>query len=244
MDNCFFCGKETYSTFFKKNRYLSSLYDNVTGESFDICTDCFKRLGFGETAKVFMNIKRLGLRPASRQLQLLNLLPEEFKDNINNQTVAILSKKHLPNCTGYLVYNLDQYLLFDQTNRKILLNATSVCSFDDIMDYKVLDHSVEYNVHSPERTDYTTHSKNAIGRAFLGKVVAGNAGAMIGGLTADHSLSIEKSGYSTYSKTTHDFSIVIRLRLLGNNSAILSIGESEEELTTLCNALDTVISLK
>lgn len=244
MDCCFFCGQKTYRTFWKRNLFLSGLYDSVTGESFDLCNDCMQKFKNTATAKLFENIERIGLRTAARQLHDIKMLSIEYSDNINNQTVAILSRKHLKNCTGFLVYNFDQYLLFDQTNRQMLINGTYVCSFDEVIDYKVLDNSIDYNIHSPETRGYSTKSNNAIGRAAIGKIISGTAGAVIGGLTAQHSFTVENSGYSIYSKKTHNFSIVIKFATLGNSSSILSIGDSEEEMINLCNSLDMIISLK
>lgn len=253
MDNCFICGRECHNGFWKTQVYFKGvgLVDSVTGEKYNLCSQCageIHRGAFrdGRITQVLLNLKHNGVRGTIRALKEINKIPQAYArlDYLHSQTVRILTQKYLENCTGFLVFNIDQYLLFDEVNRQMLLNASSVCSFDEVIDYKVLDHSVDFNVHSPESTEYYTQSKNALGRAVLGKVFAGSTGALVGGLTAKHNLSVQKSGYSTYTTTSHDYSIVIRLKKLGNNSVVLSIGESEEEMNTLCNALDTIISLK
>ena len=243
MDKCFICGIDCYSTFTRRNRFLHGLYDNVTGETFDLCTKCVTRLISRESKIIFDNIKKQGIRSTLRGLYEINKITPGDLDFINTTTVDILSRKYLKNCTGYILYNFDHYLLFDEGNRQMLLNNTTICSFDEVADYKVLDHSVDVNVQSPESTEYTTKSKNALGRSFVGSVLAGPVGAFVGGVTAQHKLQVNKSGFSTYSTTTHDYSIVVLLKRLGNNSIILTVGENEGDVTVLCNALDAIISL-
>ena len=222
---------------------MHSQVDHITGETFGFCTTCAKNAMKASFRERIILADGGYLRRMERFMIEHNYIPIQQLDAMRNDDVKIIASKYLNNCTGYICYNCDQYIIFDENAKRILFNYSTICSFGDVIDYKVLDHSVEYNIHSPETTNYSTSSKNALGRAIVGKALAGNVGGVIGGLTAKHNLTVENSGYSTYQNTTHDYNVVVILNKLGSPTITLTVGNNEEDMLTITNFLDQLIEL-
>lgn len=237
---CFFCrGDITWLS----TRSFQTYVDSITGEAFKICGKCIQPYvrATGGTGRCYSIYKECEIRVIERFCVEANVYPYQLIQNLRDDDVRLIARKYMNNYSGALVYNCSNYLIYDENSRKILFNHTVLCSFSDIIDYKVLDHSTEINYSSPENSRYSTQSKNALWRTLAGNIVAGPAGAVIGGLTSNHSMTVEKSATSSYQSTRHDFHVVVRLRKLGQPVVNLHVGLQEEEVMFITGFLDQVI---
>ena len=230
MKQCFLCRKNVNFFF----QYMNGIYDNLTRKRFCLCNQCHYK---------YSNVGVIDdIRAKTRQLFQNNLLTDYEISEFQKDDARMIADEAKISYTGYIAVQFDNYIFFNEHTQQLVFNYSEHCSFKDIIGYRVLDHSIEYNVQSPENTMYSSNSKNALGRTIAGGLFAGHAGAIMGGLTAQHNISIEKSGSATYQTTAHDFSVVISLKSLSRPSIILSVGSKEVDMIKVTSFLDRIIA--
>ena len=239
---CFICRKE-------KSWLLSpavTFRDVETGENYTICTDCQgklrKSIGLKNWGLELLKIRDLGLQPTAKMWYDQGLLSMNDLQLIQKDSVEIIAKKHLntSNPSGYLYIN-NKYIIYDEPQQCIIINHC-IINFADIRDNKIFDNSIEYQIQSPTVTHYDTNTKYGLTRTIVGGMLAGSAGAIMGGLTSKHSLSVTQDLTAQYTTTEHNFTVIINLKTMSYGGSIaVQIGKSEVETQLLLNFLNKII---
>ena len=121
----------------------------------------------------------------------------------------------------------------DKTN-KIFINSNEY-NFDDILEFSVQDNSV--TIHTGSTSTAKTNTRSMIGRAAVGGVLFGGAGAVIGGATAKR--DIYNSGSS--SSVNHDYSVIITVNNITHPNETVKLGDDEETLNKITSTLTIIL---
>lgn len=124
----------------------------------------------------------------------------------------------------------------DKTN-KIFINSNEY-NFDDILEFSVQDNSV--TIHTESTSTAKTNTRSMIGRAAVGGVLFGGAGAVIGGATAKR--DIYNSGSS--SSVNHDYSVIITVNNITHPNETVKLGDDEETLNKITSSLTVILHNK
>lgn len=121
----------------------------------------------------------------------------------------------------------------DKTN-KIFINSHEY-NFDDILDFSVQDNSV--TIHTGSTSTAKTNTGSMIGRAAVGGVLLGGAGAVIGGATAKRDIYNSGSSSSVY----HDYSVIITVNNITSPNEIVKVGNDGETLNKITSTLTVIL---
>lgn len=121
----------------------------------------------------------------------------------------------------------------DKTN-KIFINSHEY-NFDDILEFSVQDNSV--TIHTGSTSTAKTNTGSMIGRAAVGGVLLGGAGAVIGGATAKR--EIYNSGSS--SSVFHDYSVIITVNNITHPNETVILGDDMETLNRITSTLTVIL---
>ena len=218
----------------------ATFYDTTTEEKYCFCTKCAPKLikpGGGMPGEA-----KLGVRKAIVKWYKQGLISLSDMDRIEKDSIEVISKKVLgTNNPTIGIWINDTYIIIDELTRKLVIER-SIVNFADIDSYTIYDNSIEYNIQAPESAQYNLGTKHGLRRSIVGGMLAGSAGAIMGGLTSSHSLTINKGQKTTYSMTEHNFSILITLKTLAYGGAIVvQIGNDEPKLQLVANLLNKII---
>lgn len=232
---CFICRREISWMW---RGAFGTFKDYETGEKYCLCTKCpgsIIRRGY----IVYHEAKIKGIKQCVRELQQLKLLKNEQIAAILKDEIDKLIKKSLKVATRWITYDIDKFIVIDDTTYRILLNK-SIYNFSDIIDYSILDNSITHHIQAPTTTLYNTKSHNGLARTIAGGIIAGPAGAIMGGITSKHTLSIENSTIDKYSATIHDYTIHIKTSTISKPLEILKIGEDSDCMYTITSLLEQI----
>lgn len=228
---------------FWSNRHIINFFNSYTGEdNLCVCGRCLKIIEYSLHNRGGLNLFQ-NSREANTLIRIAyerNLLTKSQLEIIQKDEAKVRAERTIGVATGWIVYDYDNYLLLNDESRRIVING-NVYDFADIKDYSVRDESVLQNVTAPETTTYSTKTKSGMTRTIAGKVFAGNVGAAMGALTADHSLSIKKGGTLSYEREQHDFSIYVNFRQLSKPSELLKIGQDVDAVIMISNVFDKIL---
>ena len=105
----------------------------------------------------------------------------------------------------------------------ILLNEQPI-GFDKILAYTLTDNSTTVST-TIGITDTSTSTGSMAGRAIVGNVLFGKAGAMVGAMTAD---TVSETRTKTRHAVTHNYLLYLNIDDLSNPQRILAFGKNEE----------------
>jgi len=128
-------------------------------------------------------------------------------------------------------------LIINDTTKKMYYNYREY-SFYDILDFSVQDNSVTENYGSVLTS--STDTKSMLGRAAIGGVLAGGAGAVVGGATAKRTTLSSGS----QSKVIHDFSVIITVNNIKSPNITIHIGNDEIALNKIVSTLTVILHQK
>ena len=124
----------------------------------------------------------------------------------------------------------------DKTNR-IFINSHEY-NFDDILEFSVQDNSV--TIHTGSTSTAKTNTGSMIGRAAVGGVLFGGAGAVIGGATAKRDIYNSGSSSSVY----HDYSVIITVNNITYPNETVKLGGDEDTLNKITSTLTVILHNK
>lgn len=111
-------------------------------------------------------------------------------------------------------------------------------SFSDILSCELNDDSRV--IQGKVATETKSNNKNVIGRALVGAVVAGPAGAIIGGATAKkHTKHIQGKSF-----TFHDYSVLINVNSISEPIIRINTGRRKELANEIVGLMNVIISRK
>lgn len=220
-------------------QYFKCIYDTDTGEQYCFCTKCATRLRVGKANPMYA---QHGVRQAVVVWLQLGVLTVEDVERIEQDSISVIAQKFFNTSSSpFGIWSLDKYLVVDEMSQRILVDGQYV-NFSDIESYKVFDNSIEYNVQSPNSTQYEIDTSHGLRRSIVGGIFAGPTGAIMGGLTAKHSVSVNVGGKSTYNTTVHDFTLLVTLKTFAFGGSIaFKLGSSEVLLQQFINLFDRII---
>ena len=239
---CFFCRIETYRSFLLRPFY----FDVVTSEDYFLCSQCRNRL-MSSTANyvaLMRDLKEFGLRRAFIKSYEEGRISHLEMDKIDNDSINIVSQKVLgiSNPTAGVLINEIPIIVDNPTKR--LAIAQYILDFSDIESYKVFDNMIEYNIDTPSSTQYELNTKNGLRRTIIGGMFAGSAGAVMGGLTSNQSVTINRGAATSYSTTEHNYTIIIKLKALKYGGTIqIAIGNNEPKMSTVVNIIESILHI-
>ena len=153
---------------------------------------------------------------------------ERRKENRKKQHKIWYGDDHIELGCGFII---------NDTTKKIYYNYKEY-SFDDILDFSVQDNSVTENYGSVLTS--STDTKSMLGRAAIGGVLAGGAGAVVGGATAKRTTISSGS----QSKIIHDFSVIITVNNIKSPNITIHIGNDEVVLNKIVSTLTVILHQK
>ena len=134
---------------------------------------------------------------------------------------------------GYI--SLGYEIFVNENSNKIFIGKNSY-NFSDILDFSVKDNSI--TIHSTSTSTAKTNNKNMLGRAVIGGVLLGTAGAVIGGTTA--SKNIEHS--ESKSRVSHDYSVIITVNNIASPVETIRLWGDETALNRIVSTLTVILN--
>lgn len=130
------------------------------------------------------------------------------------------------------------YVMVNEEKELILLNE-HIYDFKDIINYNLNDNSTVIQHHETGTATTKTSTKSMVGRAVVGDVLLGGAGAMAGALTAKKNTEINLG--DTTSTTKHDYTIVVNVNSISNPVERLHLGEDGETANDILGVLSVIM---
>lgn len=226
------------------NRHVIKYSNSYTGEdNLCICGKCMRLIEQSSSNRNGLNLWTCS-RDANEVIRIAcerNLLTKSHLDIIQKDEAKVRAEHTIGVATDWIAYDYDKYILLNDKTERIVING-SIYNFSDIKDYIVRDDSIVQNVTSPETTTYSTKTKSGLRRTITGKMFAGNVGAAMGAITADHSLSIERGESVSFTREQHDFSIFVNFKHMSQRPELLKIGSDADSAIVISSILDKIVN--
>lgn len=238
---CLICRNSTPFLFWASGAG-GAYYDTDTEEKYCICSKCFHNLRKSGVSIDFFPINK-GIRKTVIDWYDCGAISPIDLERIETDSIKTIAQKYLNTSSPtFGIWIQDRYIIVDEISKRMLIER-HIVNLSDIENYKIYDNSIEYNVQSPNSTQYDLNTHHGLRRTIVGGIMAGPAGAAMGGLTANHSLTINEGKKSTYSTTEHDFTILIILKSLAYGGSLeVKVGNSDVKLQALINMFDKIIN--
>lgn len=235
MSKCIICRKDL--NFFNS----TSLRVKSGNTQYGLCTACLKKMPF-DLKRQLMYYKNRDYRSFLSTLQEFNFLSQEQWNYIYIDDISSLVQNKL-SITGYIPYDINNYVVIDENNSKVMLNST-IYNFSDIIEYEKGDDSITYDVQGPEREEIATTREHSLGRAVIGSALAGPVGALVGGFGGKKSVVRETSGKISYSTTVHEYVIRVKIKSLSKPIETLLFHNNENEMNEVAVFLEQLLSMR
>lgn len=164
---------------------------------------------------------------------------EQKKKAIEMEERKKAKHKHLietfGNPTKEICYNTESYLFVFEQKANILLNNQTY-NFEDIINYNVSDNAV--TIYSATVSETKTSTGSMLGRAVIGGILTGGAGAIIGGATAGKT-TITQGGTSTIE---HHYEINITVNSISNPIVKLNLGNDSDIVNEISSLLSVILT--
>jgi hypothetical protein len=145
-------------------------------------------------------------------------------------------------------YSYNEILVFSQTKHVVI--AQKEFSFSDILDCTVNDDIIERETVHTYRGNSIATSKtdtgSMVGRAIVGGVLLGGAGAVIGGSTAKRNTVIEHgTDTSVHNKEIeHNYKVAITVKDIANPIIYLNVGSNAKLKDEIVSLMKVIMSMK
>lgn len=137
-------------------------------------------------------------------------------------------------------------LIFEKTKDIVIVTQDKNLriKFDTVLTYNVSDNSkVSTNSYSSLATSTTkTNTGSMIGRSIAGGIIAGGAGAVIGGTTAPKTTITDFGGSFSTSTTTHDYNVIININSISTPTITLNFKEDETAYNSFIAILNVILN--
>lgn len=224
--------------------FFRSIYsiDEITGEKYMICPECVKKMQENRW-QGFEYCRSHGARDSVRYYFMEGRISAKNYERICYAFVEEEAENLLGKKPQYILLLHSGFVAIDEPTQRIVLDKRNI-KFEEIESYKIFDNSIEYHIQTPNDTKYNIVTNKGLRRTIVGGIIAGPTGALMGGLTAKHSMAIKEGQKITYDTTKHDFSLVVKLKTLRyGGSVVVEIGNDEAQLQTLVNTIEKIIEL-
>ena len=126
------------------------------------------------------------------------------------------------------------FLVFEEN--RVLVIDDKVYKFEDIINYTITDNTK--TIYSEQKSTTKTNTGSLLGRAVLGGLAFGAAGAVIGGVTAKQSTTT--SQYETEEE--HDYAISVTINDLANPTIIIKLFDDATTTQEIASVLSIIIN--
>lgn len=152
----------------------------------------------------------------------------------------IITKYGIPDKTIYIEwYNLKKEIMVFKSSKMLLLLGEEI-SFDDVINCTISDNPIVEKGKIEYNSKTTTNNGSMLGRAVVGGVLAGGAGAIIGGATAS------KNTYTTAVQgndiIVHNYTVVININNLARPIIRIHLGKDETHVNEIVGLMNVIIS--
>ena len=216
--------------------------DELYGEKYTLCQECFYGKIRPRRFKGDTYCMSHGLRESlDYYLKNGHLTPHEV-EYVLHENALDDAKSLLGGDPTYVLPLQSGYIAIDEASQRIVISR-KIISFSEIESYKILDKSIEFHVQSPNSTQYNVSTDKGLRRTIVGGVFAGPAGAVMGGLTANHSMVINEGEKSTYNTTEHDFDVLVKLKSFNHGGSVaIKIGNDEVKMQSVVNMIEKIMN--
>ena len=174
--------------------------------------------------------------------------------NQNNEKKELLKKAKRYTPTPTKIYECPRFakngeekelFIVDNTNKIVFINShkynyTQIKDYSEGNDYSIyLVDNIKYRY---ETTGYKKDTKNAIGRAVVGGVLAGGVGAIIGGATAKTKETRELVAYSDGKEEMKRNDSYVIVRMADYNTETIILHDDYLQLQQVKDELDRIIN--
>ncbi|MDE5607717.1 MAG: hypothetical protein K2I64_02150 [Muribaculaceae bacterium] len=132
-------------------------------------------------------------------------------------------------------YDLNEVFIFNSSNGTIYLKGRTY-SFNDILGYQIKDSSRTI----PGATTAVTQRHGVFRRAIIGSMIADNAGAIIGALTAPETTEY----YEEEDTIIHDYTLSVNINDLAHPLVRYNIGDNLEIAEQIAARLNVILERK
>lgn len=145
-------------------------------------------------------------------------------------------------------FGFNEILVFSQTKHVIIVQKEY--SFSDILDCIVNDDVKERDTVQTFRGNSTATSKantgNMVGRAIVGGVLLGGAGAVIGGSTAKRNTIIEHGTDTSihHKEIEHNYTVTITVKDITNPIIYINVGSNTALKDEIVSLMKVIMSMK
>ena len=175
-------------------------------------------IGFLVTKKIFDKIEE----------PITDARIAQMMDNLKKEGEVISKKKQL-----------NYWLDIDEEEKTVQING-HFYNFREILNYRLSDHQKQTPRGGTITSESKTDTGSMLGRAVVGGMLGGTAGAIIGGATAKKKTTTSIS--TPLFEEPHDYRIVITVDNIARSTETLKIGNNEEMANKVAATLDIIIS--
>lgn len=148
-------------------------------------------------------------------------------------------KEKLSEPTKIIKYNNDYFVMINENTSQIMLNE-HIYKFQDIINYNLTDSATVIQHHETGSATTKTNTKSMVGRAVVGDVLFGGAGAVAGAMTAKKNTEIKLG--DTTSTTKHDYSIIVNVNSISNPVERLHLGQDGKTANEILGVLSVIVT--
>ena len=160
------------------------------------------------------------------------LTPDEKIQKDKDDLVAAETEKY---GEGYQVISREKNLFLNERLQKLYMGGIGY-DFKNILSFRIEE--LTKTKTTPTTTTVRTDNGEVLGRALLGHVIGGKAGAIIGGVTA--SRIIETTGGESYN--LHYYNVYINMNDLNYPTKMLSLGQDYKLMSDLRSILTVIVN--
>lgn len=160
------------------------------------------------------------------------------KEEVTLQKMEVL-KESISGPTKIIEYDSDHFVMINENTSQIMLNE-HVYKFKDIINYNLTDSSTVIQHHEAGTATTKTDTKSMVGRAVVGDVLFGGAGAVAGAMTAKKNTEIKLG--DTTSTTKHDYSIIVNVNSISNPVERLHLGQDGKTANEILGVLSVIMT--
>lgn len=159
--------------------------------------------GSAEKLDVYIGV---GIGVAFGLFILISVIAKIYSDR-NTSGILEEMKQEFGDYTEAVEYECDQFILYDEKSNRIRLKD-SVIDSRKIKDLRVYEQDPEKTTTYQTEKVIRTDTKSALARGIIGSFLAGDAGAIIGGSTADKRIEVRSKEVPSYTKGFYAIEVI------------------------------------
>lgn len=137
----------------------------------------------------------------------------------------------------------NNWIIVNEHAEKIIINH-HLYNFKDIIDYQITDdaQSIQHFNNITSTSETHTSTGDMLGRAAVGSILGGTAGAIIGGATAKKSTTTITPGYSVKTKIQHNYRIDVTINNLSHPLETMLLGDNTQITNQVSSLLGIIVA--